>query len=357
MTPIDLARRRLYSQHIVATRCHTPGEVVAALGAVQAQDYPASKWAIGLRLPQATDADIEQAIADRAIVRTWPMRGTLHFVAAADVRWLLALLAPRVIGATAGRHRQLELTADDLARSRDVFETALSGGRQLTRDAMYQTLEAAGITTAGQRGIHILGHLARQGVLCFGPHQGKQPTFVLLDEWLPPSPPVAREEALARLAFRYFSGHGPATLQDLMWWAGLTAADARTAITLAAPQLAQAAVGGQTYWQSPSARAADGPIEGIQLLPAYDEFLLGYRDRSASLAPAHADAVAPGANGVFRPILVVDGRVMGTWSRTVKRGAVTVTPQPFPGQPSNDRDALTAAAARYAHFLGGTPGL
>ena len=128
---MSLARRRLYAQHIIASRCRTPGEVVAALGAVQAQDYAAGKWAVGLRLPDAVDADIEQAIADRAIVRTWPMRGTLHFVAAADVRWLLALLAPRVIGATAGRHRQLELTADDLARSRDVFETALEALRAI----------------------------------------------------------------------------------------------------------------------------------------------------------------------------------------------------------------------------------
>lgn len=352
---MTLARRRLYTQHVVATRCASPAEVVASLGAVQAQDYAASKWAIGLRLPDATDADIEQAIAARAIVRTWPMRGTLHFVAAADVRWLLALLAPRVVAATAGRHRQLELTADDLARSRDVLERALHGGRRLTRTDVYRTLEAGGISAAGQRGIHIIGHLARQGVLCFGPHDGKQPTIVLLDEWVPPSPPLERDAALARLARRYFSGHGPATLQDFMWWAGLTTADARAGLAAAQADLAQVTVDGQAYWQSPTALVPDGPIEGVHLLPAFDEFLLGYRDRSASLDPAHADAVAPGANGVFRPILVVDGRVVGTWSRTVKRATVTVTPQPFPAHPAVDRAAFTPAAERYAHFLGGSP--
>lgn len=352
MTPPELARRRLYAQHIVATRCRTPGEVVAALGAVQAQDYAAAKWAVGLRLPDAVDADIERAITNRTIVRTWPMRGTLHFVAAADVRWLLALLAPRVMAATAGRHRQLELTPDDLARSRDALVAALHGGRRLTRDGMYRALEMAGIATTGQRGIHILGHLARQAVLCFGPHEGKQPTFVLLDEWLPPSSALDRDAALAELARRYFAGHGPATLQDFMGWAGLTTADARAGLAAAQADLAQATLDDQDYWQSPATLDPGHPVEGVHLLAAYDEFLLGYRDRSASLDPGDAQAVAPGANGVFRPIIVVDDRVVGTWSRTVKGGSVAVTPLPFPGQPAVGRAAFATAAERYARFLG-----
>ena len=348
---MSLARRRLYAQHIIASRCRTPGEVVAALGAVQAQDYAAGKWAVGLRLPDAVDADIEQAIADRAIVRTWPMRGTLHFVAAADVRWLLALLAPRVIAATAGRHRQLELTSDDLTRGRNALVAALHGGRRLTRDGMYRALEAAGIATTGQRGIHILGHLARQGVLCFGPHEGRQPTFGRLDEWLPPSPPLDRDAALAALARRYFTGHGPATLHDLVRWAGLTTADARAGLAAVQADLTQVTLDGQVYWQAPTTLDLGDFVEVVRLLPAYDEFLLGYGDRSASLDPGHAQAVAPGANGVFRPILVVDGRVVGTWSRTVKRNSVTVTPQPFPGH-AVDPAAFAAAAGRYARFLG-----
>ncbi|HSI12023.1 MAG TPA: crosslink repair DNA glycosylase YcaQ family protein, partial [Chthoniobacter sp.] len=182
---LNIARLRLRHQQIAVHRFQRPGQVVAWLGALQAQDYPGALWSIGLRLPQATQKDVEKAIAAHEIVRTWPIRGTLHFVAAADVHWMRALLTPRIIARSALRQRQLELDAAIFARCEKIFLKALRGGGQLTREQMLALLEKERITTAGQRGYHILWRLAQEGLLCFGPHAGKQPTFTLLEEWIP----------------------------------------------------------------------------------------------------------------------------------------------------------------------------
>ena len=195
---MTIARQRLANQQIADPTLTRPADVVAWLGAMQAQDYLGALWAIGLRLPGAREATVEQALADRSIVRTWPMRGTLHFVAAADARWMLALLAPRTMAQAAGRFRQLGLDDDAFALSRDACIAALQGGRQLTRAALYQVVEAAHVSTAGQRGIHILWRLAHEQLICFGARAGKQQTFALLDEWAPAGSNVAARRSAGR---------------------------------------------------------------------------------------------------------------------------------------------------------------
>ena len=227
---MNIALSRLVNQGIACPTFAQPGAVVDWLGALQAQDYDGALWSIGLRMVSATKPSVEQALAERTIVRTWPMRGRLHFVAARDARWLLALLTPRVIAQTAGRYRQLELNEAIFARSKEVFAKALQGGKQLTREALQQLLEQTGIATTGQRGYHILVRAAQDGLICFGVPRGKQQTFALLDEWVPPAPSLAGDAALAELTRRYFVSHGPATVQDLMRWAGLTAAEAKTGL-------------------------------------------------------------------------------------------------------------------------------
>ncbi len=346
----QLTHFRLWNQQIAHPRFATPGEVVAALGAMQAQDYTGALWAIGLRLPAATQADVEQAIADRTILRTWPLRGTLHFVAAADVRWLLELLGSRAAASRAGRLRQLELDGATLARSGNVIVRALEGGKQWSRSALFAELEAAGIATAGQRGYHILGHFAQHGLICFGVHEGKQPTFVLLEEWAPQARRLARDEALAELAARYFTSHGPATLQDFVAWSGLTITDARAGIALAA-QLIQEESGGVAYWMAQT-MSAPSPAPEVYLLPGFDEYMLGYRDRSAALDPQHAAKITPGSNGVFQPTVVIDGQVVGVWKRTLKKASVRIDVAPFAAVGEDAVDGIVAAAARYSHFIG-----
>jgi hypothetical protein len=302
----------------------------------------------------ATEAAVEQAIAERTVVRSWPMRGTLHFVAPADLRWMLALLTPRVVAGQKSRHRQLGLDQADFDRSRDLLTRALEGGRQLTRDAAYQVLEAAGVSTAGQRGIHILARLAQDGLLCFAARQGNQQTFALLDEWLPSARPMERDEALAELAGRYFTSHGPATREDFTWWSGLTVADARLGIELAGPRLEEETLEGRVYWHGaaePGAAPAVSPAPSTAwLLPPYDEYTVAYRDRSAVLDPAWGRLVS--GNGIFYPTIVLDGQVAGTWKRVFKKGTVVITLSPFSPLKKKERQAIAAAAERYGAFLG-----
>ncbi len=345
---MDLAAQRLLAQQLAKPAFRRPEEVVAWLGAMQAQDYRASLWAVGARLPGCAEAEVERAIAERAIVRTWPMRGTLHLVAAKDVRWMLALLAPRVIASLAGRHRQLELDERTFAKSRELIGRALEGGKCLTRDELYELFEAKRISTAGQRGIHILNRLAHEGLICPGANRGKQQTFVLLDEWVPAAKPMEREAALGELARRYFTGHGPATLADLAWWAGISLGDAREAVALAvgAPKMEEA--GGGRYWLSSD---ASGPAsaKSALLLPAFDELLLGYRDRRAVLPEKHAAKIQNG--GMIQAIAVVDGQVVGTWRRTLRKGGVAVELEPFERIKPTAKRGLEEAAQRYAEFL------
>jgi hypothetical protein len=344
---LNIPRQRLHNQRITQTRLAKPGDVVAWFGAVQAQDYRGALWAVGLRMTHAVEADVEQALCDRAIVRTWPLRGTLHFVAPADVRWMLKHFAPRTIARAAARFKQLELDDTVFARSTRLLVKALEGGKQLTRDAMYARLESGRVRTADSRGLHILWRLAHDGVLCFGARQGRQQTFTLLEEWLPAARILERDEALAELARRYFTSHGPATLQDFVWWSGLSAADARIGLESAASSLACERVGRQVYWfhASPPARAR---TTTAQLLPLYDEYTVGYRDRSAILRSTHASKAG---NGIFKPPIVVDGQIVGSWTRTIDKGRADVTPQLFGGISGGDARAIAAAVERYQRFV------
>lgn len=352
MNDSDITRLRLINQHAAGSTFTRPEEVVRWLGAVQAQDYAGALWAIGLRLPGAVEADIERAIAERKIIRTWPMRRTLHFVAAEDARWMLRLLTPRVVAASA-RHAEQWLGLDEatFTRSKKLLEKALRGGKQLTRAAMYEVLEAGRIKTGDGRGMHILCRLAQDGLICCGPREGKQPTFALLEEWLPAAKAPTRDEALAELAQRYFKSHGPATIQDYIWWTGLTAADARAGLAMVKTELTEERVGRQTYWLQPSSFEAEDQLPKANLLPSFDEYIVAYRDRSAALDPAHTKLHNSG-NGVFNPTMILNGRVVGVWKRAVKKGRVVLTLSPFGKLKQTETRAFAPAAKRYGEFLG-----
>lgn len=349
MEQSEIARQRLLNQHACGEPLASPRDVVRHLVAVQAQDYYGGLWAAGLRARGATERTVEEALADRSIVRTWPMRGTLHLVAAEDARWMLRLLTPRVAASLAGRHRQLELEAADFLRARKAFERKLRDGGMLTREEMYRVLAAARVRPDGQRGIHVLLMLSMAQVLCFGPRKGKQQTFVLLDEWLPPQEARPREEALAELALRYFSGHGPATVQDFAWWTGLTLKESRAALEMAGPRLSSM---DQQYWGPPTGPRAAPRAARLNptalLLPPFDELLVAYRDRGAPLEPAHAGHL----QSLLSPTIAVRGRVVGTWTRDRGKDHVTVKPRFFSKMGERDLGAIRSAARRYGEFIG-----
>jgi hypothetical protein len=348
----DIVHYRLYNQQVSVTKFKKPREIVAWFGAMQGQDYLGSLWAVGLRLPGSTEAAIEKALAAREILRTWPIRGTIHLVAAEDARWMADLMAPRIIKNAAYRRRQLELDDAVFEHSRKVLIPALEGDKQLSRQAAYMLLESAGITTAGQRGNHILWQLAQEGLLCMSTRQGKQPTYALLHEWAPAAKSLPRDESLARIALRYFTSHGPATIQDFMWWSGLVAADAKAGLGMVEKQLAKETILGKEYWLPQGLPSIIPGKNILHLLPPFDEYLVGYRDRSATLDKVNSGKVVPGNNGMFMPIIVINGQVVGTWKRIIKKDEVRVTPIPFTAWDKATGQLFTAAAARYSLFLG-----
>jgi hypothetical protein len=348
----EIRRRRLQAQLLSKTSLSQPEDVVARLGAVQAQDYLGALWAIGLRLRGARERDVELALAERRIVRTWPMRGTLHFVAAKDARWITELLAPRAAAAAANRLGALGIDGPLLARARRVLVENLEGGRQLTRPAVYRVLERARIPTHDQRGLHVLWRLAHDTLVCFGPREGKQQTFVLFDEWLPSATRLPRDQALAELARRYFTGHGPATLADFVWWSGLKVADGRAAMGLAGKEIEEETIGGARYWfgpsGSPAARKGPGPVAHV--LPPFDELMVGYADRSAAIDPP--GSAPSSAFALLGSVLTIDGRVVGTWKRRIDRRRVALSTAPYTPLDAAATGAIERALERYAAFLG-----
>ncbi len=340
---------RLLNQHIDRPHFRKPDEVVAWLGAVQAQDYRAALWAIGLRTSGATESLVEKALADGSIVRTWPMRRTLHIVPAPDVRWMLKLLSPRMIGRSSARNRQLHLDDATFNRSARILTRALRGGRQFTREEMYRVLEGAHIATANQRGIHILSRLAQDGILCFGPRRESQHTFVLLDEWVPRGRTLEREEALAELSHRFFRSHGPATVQDFSWWSGLSPGDARAGLDLIKFRLTGERANGFEYWTTESAGSSGE--EQISLLPAFDEYLVGYRNRADVIRPKDARRINAGG-GMLSPAIILRGKVAGTWKRIITKAGVQIDTSPFSKFGRSEQGDLADAAGRYGDFLG-----
>jgi hypothetical protein len=347
--PNDLVLRRLHAQRVATTAFTRPAEVVAWLGAVQAQDYLGALWGVGLRLVSgAREHDVERALAERSIVRSWPMRGTLHFLAAADARWMIALLAPRAAGAAKNRLERMGIDAEVLARARRALVRRLEGGRSLTRAAAYQVLARARVPTEGQRGLHVLWRLAHEGLVCFGARRGKQQTFVLLEEWLPRAKGLARDEAMPELARRYFTSHGPATLRDFAWWSGMKLADARLATNMSGSLLEQEVIDGKTHWfaPAPTPRAK----ARAHALPAFDELFVGYADRSAAVEPAYAKRLGPFE--ILGPVVVLDGRIVATYKRRFDAGRVVFATKPVgPMSEAKQRD-VRGALARYARFLG-----
>lgn len=338
---------RLSSQQLHPSTGREAQEIVGRLGGVQAQ-YPGwANWSIGLRLRDATADEVQRARAERRIVRTWAFRGTLHYLAASDVSWLISLLAPTLVKRNARRYRQLGLDEDTFAQSNHVIYNALEPGEPLVRAEIARSLESAGISTAGQRLPYLVQRAALEGLICQGIEREGEPTYVLLSQWIDPRAVSRPEDPLAALTKRYFASHGPAAFQDFSWWSGLTVATARQALD-AAPPPVQVEVEGKLLW---AGREPPSPLTPSMayLLPPYDEYLLGYKDRSWALDPAYAKQVNAGG-GMPRPTVVVNGEVVGTWKRTVQGSRVLVTLALFRSLAGAERAAVRDAARRYAAF-------
>jgi hypothetical protein len=339
----SIAAQRLHNQRLTHPGPRQAADVVAWCGAVQAQEYQAAKWAVGLRMPEgATDTQVERAFNDGRIVRTHVLRPTWHFVAAADIHWMLELTAPRVHRALATANRYFEVDAATRARAARIFERALRDGESLTRAELGDRLSRAGVVAKSQRLALLAIHAELEGIICSGPQRGKLLTYMLLSTRVPIGRRLSRDEALAELTRRYFRSHGPATIRDFVWWSGLTTADARRGLEIAGAR--QEVIDPCTYWTVPDRVRANGSRASVHLLPIFDEYLVAYRD-------LHAVPRRSGSGGRLEQAVVAAGQIVGTWKAVGKpEGLVLeVTVQrPLTG---NERRLLTEVAARYGRFL------
>jgi hypothetical protein len=348
----DIARQRLINQGLVRPMLRTASEVVENLCAVQSQDYAASKWGISQRTVGLTDARIDKEIDDGTIVRTHVLRPTWHFVAAADIGWMLALSAPRVHQANAYWYRWLEVDDTLARRSRLVFTKALRDGNHLTRAELGQALTKAKVNvTTAQRLACIVMRAELDGVICSGARRGKQFTYALLEERVPAWKAVDREAALFVLARRYFTTRGPATIDDFAWWSGLTKAEAKRGAEMAASHLEHQTIDGRSYWFPAEKRAVRFSTPLAHLLPNYDEYFVGFKDRSAFGARVQSSGGEPMPNALAGHILAVNGQIVGGWRRTLTGRKVIVEPRPLVPLSKAEQRSVEVTARKLGRFL------
>ena len=353
MKLVDITSQRLRNQHLTGERLATPRDVVAKLGAVQAQDYSGGKWAVAQRTRDAVDTTVEQALIDGSIIRTHVLRPTWHFVIPADIRWMLALTAPRVKAAMGFQTRWLGQDESALRRSGRALTRALQGGKHLTRAEMSAVLAKAGLTVAGEQRLgNFLMHAELEGIVCSGARREKKFTYALFDERIPVTSAMDRDEALLRLANIYFTTRGPATTSDFAWWSGLTVADAAKGIALAGSSVEKASVEGQTYFFNPASSAGLTSSREAYLLPNFDEYAVAYKERGALGSRLKKSGITIRNDKSLANIIVVDGQLIGTWKRTFKNGAVVVDATLLTPVNRSERKAVALAAEKYGDFLG-----
>ncbi len=350
MISAEIIRLRLHRHGLSAPGDLTPTEVVRRQGAMQSQEFGPAKWSIGQRIAGATEPEVSRAFDVGEILRTHVLRPTWHFVAPADIRWLLKLTGPRVHKGNAGRYRELGLDAETLAKSDATITAAVEGGRFRTRTDLADYLNCAGIATDGQRIAYILMHAELEGLICSGPVRGKHQTYGLISERAPHETSLPRDEALAELVSRYFTSHGPARIADFTRWSSLTVADTKRGIELLGDALQSTTIDGRTFWFGElPAEIATEPSPTAHLLQAYDESVNGYGESRDVVDPFIHRTFR--ANGYMQTILI-DGRVAGAWKRTVRAKGIDVEIHPFRALTPAEHDAIHRAAEAHARFAG-----
>jgi hypothetical protein len=341
---------RLASQQISQSRFTSAKELVGWMVAMQAQDPYMIKWAVGCRLPGSIEEDIAKALANGDIIRTHALRPTWHLVAPDDIYWLLEVTAPNIKATAKSRFKELGLTPQVLSKSNRLIEKKLATGEHMTREDLLADFEKKGISLKENRSSHLLMWAELEQIICSGASQRGKHTYALLDQRVPKKMLLSKEESLTRLALTYFKSHGPATEADFHWWSGLRAGEARRAIEMVKSNLSSIKSGQQTYWFDPTLEEAGYKEKSVFLLPSYDEYYISYRDRTATLPAVH-NSKAISNNGIFSPVIVVNGQVKGTWKRGIKRETVFVETKLFEAVSKSTLTSIEVAAQRYARFL------
>ncbi|HTQ66473.1 MAG TPA: winged helix DNA-binding domain-containing protein [Puia sp.] len=346
----DIPQIRLLSQQIASTSFKTSKEIVSWMCAMQAQDYNMAKWAIGCRVPGLTENAIENAIDKGEIIRTHLLRPTWHFVDADDISWILALSGPRLKASLKGRQLQMELTETIFKKSNQIIEKALLKEGHLTRDELVSILKKAKMPVDNPRGGHLFLRAELDALICSGRLKGKKNTYALFSERIPAQKKISRDDALAKLAKKYFTSHCPATIPDFTWWSGLTASDARNALEMIKPNLISEKIGSEIYWMDPIFSNSIQKMDSVHLLPAFDEFLISYSDRAASLSSEHHHKALT-QNGIFRPVIIINGKVCGLWKRSLKKNKIVPELNFFKPPAKKLKSLIRKASGHFTDFL------
>ena len=350
MTLSEIPFLRMHNQQIDSAVPTTPKQLVSLMGAMQAQDFAMSKWAIGHRVPDSTLMSVEAAYNAGDILRTHLMRPTWHLVSSDDISWMLELTAPQIKKIMRTNDKRYELDAIAYSGCNQLIENVLSTRGNFTREELVHEFEKEHIRTDENRLSHILIQAELEGIICSGPIRKNKLTYSLLADRVPPKRAITRDEALATLAGRYFTSHGPATLRDFTWWSGLTVTDSRKALEMIKTCFLSETIGTETFWFSePSVKAR--PVNpSVHLLPAYDEYLISYANRSAALATVHNKKTISN-NGIFRPVIVVNGQVEGLWKRTTVKDLVKLETSHFQLHDPEVLQGIKEEATRFGIFL------
>lgn len=346
-----IANLRMASQQLANPLFDDPHKLVTWMGALQAQDYKMVKWALGIRLKSANLPTIENALRKGEILRTHIMRPTWHLVAAEDIRWMLKLSAQRIKQAndSFAKGQQIDITEALYTRSNRLLEKILEGNNHLTKQEIGQEFSKAGIASDTPYMNRFMVRAEIEGIICSGIDKGNKPTYALLDERVSPLPALHKDEALACLATRYFRSHSPASLQDFAWWSGLPVTEAKQAIRFIETELIADRFASQNLYIHSSCQ--DCPSTDIfHFLPAYDEYLISYKDRTASLLPEHSDKAYTNY-GLFFPIILHNGRIIGNWNRKASGKGFTIKTSFFTNEPVIPQSLIQLAEAKYKQFI------
>ena len=351
MTLNEISNIRLISQKIALPEFKTAKEIVSWMGAMQAQDYSMAKWAIGVRLKDTPDAKIESAIDKGEILRTHVLRPTWHFISADDIYWMLDLSGIKIKSSFKTRDKELELTESVISKSQSIIEKILSNVSGLTREEISAELTRAKIRTDANRLSHILVHAELIGLVCSGPLKEKKLTYSLLRSRIPVKKDISKEEALARLAGKYFRSRCPATLEDFIWWSNLSVTNARKTLESVKTDFFPETIGSSKYWLPESFSDKVIKKTSVYLLPAYDEFLIAYKDRSSSLSQTNNKKTVS-VNGIFYPVVVVNGQVAGLWKRLTQKNKVIVSTDFFHPPDKVINNLVAEKLNIFGHFTG-----
>jgi hypothetical protein len=350
MTLKEISNTRLVSQMIAAPELKSVKDIVSWMGVIQAQDYSMAKWAIGVRMSDPSEKRIESSLDKGEILRIHVLRPTWHFISADDIYWMLHLSAQKIKSSLRSRHKELELTESVITKTSGIIEKSLSNGLSLTRDELATEFQNAKIKTDANRLSHLLLRAEMDGIVCSGPKKNNKQTYSLLSERIPHKNDLSRDESLAALAKRYFLSRCPATLEDFVWWSNLSITDARKAIDFVRSYFFPETIGSSKYWLPNSFSAAGSGTNSVHLLPAFDEFLISYKDRSISLSLVHHKKTVTD-NGIFYPPVVLNGQVAGLWKRTIQKNRVIVNMNSFQSFNKSTRSLIDSKIHVFGEFL------